>query len=231
MRYLHSNGSHLPTEWKDVGEDAVPSMTPSANGTNDIRNFFQNMKGTSSELMFLFGSGASLDWNRGQKDDLAPSTTDLWKLAEEAIGPDLGDLCKTVGIDPSEQDIEKLLTQIDHLIAVENGAALEKLKAHVSKIEKLVRQACDFLKYNQAPESHLRLFEWLSELPRPSKFPRIYTTNYDLCLENAASMTGFSVTDGFSFGPQRRFAERYLSYGFNTGEPSKESRILLQPIQ
>lgn len=224
MRYLHSNGSQTPADWQNVGDDSYPSQVPSVYGTNDIRNFFQNLRGTSTEIMFLFGSGASLDWNRGQKGDLAPSTTDLWELVEKAFGTDLDELCKISGVSKEEKDIEKFLSQIDHLIAVESGAKLERLRNLVVKIEGIVREACDFLKNNQAPESHLRLFEWMSGLPRSNKYPRIYTTNYDLCLENAASLTGYSIIDGFSFGPQRRFAEKYLSYGFNSSGTVKSEQ-------
>jgi len=215
VRYLHNNGNQV-VEWKDVGPESFPNTPQNMGYSQEIRDFFQTLRNGSTELMIIFGSGASLDWNKGHEGPFAPSTTDLWDLAEKTIGLEIEELCEKTGVSKAEKDIEKLLSQIDHILAVERGASKEKLKFQVIKIENAVRNACDFLKNNQAPVAHIKLFEWITEVPRSNKYPRIYTTNYDLCLENAASLVGYSVIDGFSFGPQRRFAERYLHYGFNS---------------
>jgi hypothetical protein len=41
---------------------------------------------------------------------------------------------------------------------------------------------------------------------------KVFTTNYDLCFEQAASALGGVVIDGFSFTPPRQFDPRYFGY-------------------
>ena len=47
---------------------------------------------------------------------------------------------------------------------------------------------------------------------RPARLPRtqLYTTNYDLAFETAASRTGFAVIDGFSHTAPQRFDSGYF---------------------
>lgn len=169
-------------------------------------------------LLVLSGSGTSLGHVGG------PSMWDLW---EHCVNKNLDDeeqkveataVIENIGFKNEGQDkenIEALLSHCEAWLQINTDASdedVKKVKNFVTVSKKTILDKCkEFLKDDKLTAHS----EFLRKLSRRSvRNPRlkVFTTNYDLCFEHAASQQGLTVIDGFSFSQPRRFAPSYFDY-------------------
>lgn len=185
-------------------------------------------------LIVLAGSGTSLGPSVG-----GPSMWDLWDFAvfedpgntsrkEFKEKKDVGAVLKAVGYDPKKhgQNIEALLSQCEAFLQFQKIKAVEDF---VSACRKLILEMCSgFLRtadrkswdYSKLT-AHRTFLHRLSK--RRTRDPRlkIFTTNYDLCFELAASLQDLIVLDGFSAFRPRRFSPSFFDYDIVRRPPGK----------
>lgn len=156
-------------------------------------------------LIVLAGSGTSLGDNiRG------PSMSDLWKDAMEINHADK--IMETVKYNGNkyEENIEALLSQCQaHLQINEED---KEVRNFLDACEKVILNRCsNFIDKNKL-DSHGTFLHRLSR--RRVREPRLklFTTNYDLCFECAASMRGIIANNGFSFTNPRHFDPKFFDY-------------------
>jgi len=116
-----------------------------------------------------------------------------------------------------EKDIEHLLSLclFHSRLHSEEEASGKKVRSFQAEAEREICKLCK--NFFATPEILAPYVELLRKLvPRRADFPRtkVFTTNYDLCLEVAAEHLGMPYLDGFSFGYPRRFHGRWLDYDF-----------------
>jgi hypothetical protein len=166
---------------------------------------------TTRNLLVLTGSGASRAVG-------GPAMGDLWDACSRLA--DYTDVVRLVNHPRAkgrEKDIEHLLSLclFHSRLHPEEDADGQKVRAFQAAAEQEISKLCR--KFVGAPEKLHPYVELLRKLvPRRSDFPRtkVFTTNYDLCLEVAAEHLGMPYLDGFSFGYPRRFHGRWLDYDF-----------------
>lgn len=168
-------------------------------------------------LAFFAGSGTSL----GETN--APSMWNLWQFAmvinpEDKTCGDLTNEAKEIVKKVNYQDltnpnIEHFLSNCDaYLNIYENNI---EVKAFIKRVKTIILEKCslnfeDMTKHNIS--THEQLINKLSK--RRARDPRlkVFTTNYDLCFETAASNLGKVVINGFSYTSKRRFDGKYFQY-------------------
>lgn len=159
---------------------------------------------TTPNLIVLVGSGASLGRVGG------PSMSDLWKNASNL--PNFLEVLTLVKQQEGDEWIENLLSRCGRAKEFLGDDEAEKINAFLSASEEMIWNACsNFLK----PENLECYKTFLRRMARRRlRAPRLklFTTNYDLCLETAASSLGITVIDGFSFSQLRRFDPRFFGY-------------------
>jgi len=157
-------------------------------------------------VVVLAGSGTSLDPVGG------PSMKDLW---DAAIGkPPNERATKTAGkinynLQAPTTNIEEFLSKSEAYLQVTDDT---DVKSFVNSCKKVILEKCStFLNVGKL-EAHKTFLHRLSR--RRVRDPRlkVFTTNYDLCFEQAASALGGVVIDGFSFTPPRHYDPRYFGY-------------------
>lgn len=157
-------------------------------------------------VIVLAGSGTSLGPVGG------PSMRDLW---DAAIGtPPSADATATAqkihyDLQTQSPNIEEFLSKAESYLQV---IADKAVKTFVNSCKSVILDRCSgFLKIEQL-EGHKTFLHRLSR--RRVRDPRlkVFTTNYDLCFERAASALGGVVIDGFSFTPPRHYDPRYFGY-------------------
>lgn len=170
-------------------------------------------------LIFFAGSGTSLVEVNG------PSMWDLWrksmwvdhssmegqdsfqKIDEEAkIVMDM--VRYTEEVNPN---IEHFLSQCDaYLLFNEDNV----VHTFLNKVKKIILHECS--SFIELPTSDISAYESLLQklARRRVRDPRlkVFTTNYDMCFETAASNLGMMVVDGFSYTRKRRFDGSYFNY-------------------
>ena len=154
-------------------------------------------------LAVLAGSGCSLTAN-------GPSMSDLWNAA-------VGDPATTiaqksaekVSHDINDKNIEALLSRIDASLQLNEGPQLRK---YLNESKQIILERCSNFLDEERLEAHRRFLHRLSRRRARDQRLKIFTTNYDLCFEQAASALGGVAIDGFSFSLPRRYDPRFFNY-------------------
>lgn len=155
-------------------------------------------------IVVLAGSGTSLGQVGG------PSMWDLWVATiGNPANADAAKAAKTINFDLSTKNIEEFLSKAESYLQVMEDS---EVKAFVSLCKKVILEKCSVFVNAERLDSHRRFLHRLSR--RRVRDPRlkVFTTNYDLCFEQAANALGGVVLDGFSFTPPRSYDPRYFGY-------------------
>lgn len=163
-------------------------------------------------LVVLAGSGCSMSAG-------GPSMDTLWsevvghKPNEAAVS-----VAKEVNFDLQSCDLEELLSRIESLLQIASNKAdedsLKEIPAwkFLLASKKIILDKCsDFLRMGKLGDHKIFLHRLSRRRARDHRL-RLFTTNYDLCFETAASELGGVVLDGFSFAPPRRYDPRFFGY-------------------
>ena len=154
-------------------------------------------------VIVLAGSGTSMAVG-------GPSMKGLWDAAvgtppnESAVS-----VATAITYDLDAKNIEEFLSKAEAWLQVKADATV---KEFVNSAKKVILDRCtSFLDITKL-DAHKTFLHRLSR--RRVRDPRlkIFTTNYDLCFEQAASMQGRVIIDGFSFTPPRHYDPRYFVY-------------------
>jgi hypothetical protein len=177
----------------------------------------------AENLVVLTGLGTSLCVTEGSTR-LAPTMEDLWNAARTATGTsDFDALLDKVRYratepDPAssgntrvKKDIELLLS---HCQLAKAFAPDASISSFIRDTEQLIVSKCAFVKDSFTLGTHENFLRKVARRSTRSPRTRIFTTNYDLCFEQAASGAGFIVLDGFSHTLPQRFNSTYFDFDF-----------------
>lgn len=163
-------------------------------------------------LGFLAGSGTSLGSPGG------PSMWKLWvdTMCEPEQPAALTQLATQVTAsvrytERTNPNIEHFLSQCDAYLAFNED---EVVRSFVAQVKGKILHACST--FITQPTSDISAYrELLQKLARRRvRDPRlkVFTTNYDMCFETAASELGMVIIDGFSYTRRRRFDGKHFTY-------------------
>jgi SIR2-like domain len=180
-------------------------------------------------LVVLAGSGTSLG-----SVTKGPSMRDLWDYCVNS-NPGTGKDARTltplatkiiteVGYDSKaeKENIESLLSRCEALLQVK---PTKDVSDFVTGSKQVILGMCskflDPADENQLAAHRTFLHRLSRRRVRDSRL-KLFTTNYDLCFENAAGRQGLVALDGFSFTQPRHFDPRFFEYDIvrrpHTGE-------------
>jgi hypothetical protein len=164
----------------------------------------------AERLIVLAGLGTSLAIAASDGSMVAPAMADLWANAKAKVGEERWEAALDAAGWQEEEfgaDIELLLTRCQMAFSLSGNTAVETF---VSDCEAEIVAACRFVRADIELPTHEAFLRRIAR--RPARLPRtqLYTTNYDLAFETAASRTGFAVIDGFSHTAPQRFDSSYF---------------------
>jgi len=222
-------------EWLPITEDAYKLFT----GSEEIdQGALQRIKGNQSALSELFASALqvpNLGFFAGSGTSLGPvNGPSMWRLWTEAMCSDpKGErltepataVCEVVQYtEMHSPNIEHFLSQCDAFLAFNQNEMVENF---VRQVKALILRLCtNFL---SQPGSDITCYRHLLQklARRRVRDPRlkVFTTNYDMCFETAASDLGMVVVDGLSYTRKRRFDGRHFSYDIVRRESDKHEFV------
>lgn len=167
-------------------------------------------------LAFFAGSGTSL----GETN--APSMKALWRYAmvvnpndnqcEELMTEAQAIVDEVNYKDLAQPNIEHFLSKCDAYLNIYEDDT--QVRQFIINVKSIILDKCslDFKDSKHCIFSYEQLINKLSK--RRARDPRlkVFTTNYDLCFETAASNLGKVVIDGFSYTSKRKFNGKYFQY-------------------
>lgn len=154
-------------------------------------------------LVVLSGSGCSLSAD-------GPSMLDLWN---HAVGEKPTEketkIAAKVHHDLTDKNIEAFLSKVEAFLHVNED---KEVADFLNASKKVILSKCSGFLQTDKLDAHKTLLHRLSRRRVRDQRLKVFTTNYDLCFERAASDLGGVALDGFSFVAPRRFDPRFFSY-------------------
>lgn len=157
-------------------------------------------------VIVLSGCGTSLG-----PTTKGPSMKALWEACVDSNSD--AALMKKVGYDAKNEaeNIEALLSQCEAFQLVRPDAAVAEFLTESKRT--ILNQCSKFLTPNSPQlDAHKTFLRRLARRRARDSRLKVFTTNYDLCFENAAGELGLVVMDGFSFSAPRRFDSKFFRY-------------------
>ena len=156
-------------------------------------------------IVVLAGAGTSIGSG-------GPSMHDLWNAAiGEPPNKSATKTAKKVNYDLKGKttNIEEFLSKAEAYLQVTEDVDVVDF---VNACKRAILEKCSGFLDVKKLDGHKTFIHRLSR--RRVRDPRleVFTTNYDLCFEQAASALGRVVIDGFSFTPPRHYDPRYFGY-------------------
>jgi len=167
----------------------------------------------AERLLVLAGLGTSRCITPPEGASPPPSMSDLWERSKARAGAALWQTAlEAAGWQPAfPDDIELLLSRCQMAVSLRRDQDLENF---VATCEGEIVSACSFVRPDMELPVHEAFLRRIAR--RPIRLPRtqVFTTNYDLAFEGAASRTGFAVIDGFSQAAPERFDSGYFEVDY-----------------
>lgn len=205
------------SDWRPlVPKDSEESKHAAAQASQMLKERLGSLL-LSQNLLVLFGSGASVAVG-------GPSMSALWDEAAESQKTVFAEVCDAVGHSKGKKDIEVLLSRCQGALAFTPKSA-DMIKAFIEGVEGIIRDRCRKIeaweKIKGTKQTTLEIITPHTTLlsrvvPRRQDLPRtrVFTTNYDLCLELAAKARRMPILDGFDLITPRTFDGRWFDYDF-----------------
>jgi len=191
------------TGWRAL---AVSSESNGADEAKKAKDDLKHMLLASLQmqhLVVLAGCGCSLSAG-------GPSMQDLWNGAVGATPkPEARAIAERVNYDLTRTNIEAFLSRIEAFLQVHEE---REVLGFLNVCKKVILEMCSAFLNSARLEDYKTLLHRLSRRRVRDQRLKIFTTNYDLCFERAASELGGVALDGFSFTPPRRYDPRFFGY-------------------
>lgn len=166
----------------------------------------------SDSLIVLSGLGTSLCVETSDGKRLAPMMGDLWDATKQTVGDNLFfKILDKVRHDKDEKNIELLLSRCQTAQAFEES---EDVADFISAAEQTIATLCRFIDKDINLPVHEAFLRRIARRPSSAPRTKLFTTNYDLCFETAASRIHMVVVDGFSHTIPQEFDGEHYSYDF-----------------
>lgn len=210
----------------ETGNDWV-SCVPDA-GNEQGRNHREKLQRLLAEvllsenLLILAGLGTTLCLNRSGAPQVAPTMSDLWSAAAAKADAAFEPLKAKVGYSPAAEsdDIEALLSRCQLYQELTPDA---EVKQFIDDTEAIIVAKCRFVDDATDLSVHESFLRRVARRSTRQPRTKIFTTNYDLCIEAAASRTRFIVVDGFSHTQPQEFDGSYFGFDFVRREQDRET--------
>ncbi len=171
---------------------------------------------SASNLVILTGAGASFCAKNPEGAPQAPSMPELWNAVRDAVGPDeFANVCGKFPKANLSGNIEKLLSLCK--VYLELNEAAEEGDDDVNEVKSFVEraEACILLKVNFVGRetllsAHEAFVRKIGRRGFRKTRAKIFTTNYDLTIEEAARRLRFTVIDGFSHSLDQVYDRQYF---------------------
>jgi len=209
----------IPFDRKD--ENGQP-IKPTLNDAKMIqrRIYGEFFKKAFKNLLILSGAGSSMDVG-------GLSMAQLWRKVESKYTEEVfKELREKVNFTSEKLDLEALLSQIDGYIKFGNQKQIElgQVRHNLSDIRdtifEVIKTSCTISR-PEGNYAHKIFLEKLLQRKQTNPRIKIYTLNYDLLFEYAATDVNAIVIDGFSFTFPRTFSGRFFDYDIVQREGSK----------
>lgn len=193
------------TDWRELvadNADGKDQQEKARTARDELKNVLLASL-QMQHLVVLAGSGCSLSAG-------GPSMLDLWNDAVGESPSDIAtDTSRKVNHDLTNTNIEVFLSRIEAFLQVRED---KEVATFLNSSKKVILEKCSAFLNPEKLVAHKTFLHRLSRRRVRDQRLKVFTTNYDLCFERAASALGGVGLDGFSFTAPRRYDPRFFAY-------------------
>lgn len=168
----------------------------------------------ATNLLLLTGTGSSFAASNIAGKPQPAGMATLWNNVQDRVGAkEFTEVCKLFSHANIDKNIEKLLTLCKIYIELNTGKQEKtnsKIIDFVAKAEDTIIDAVDFVDRETKLNSHSTIIQKIGRRGQRKPRAKFYTTNYDLCFEEAARRQRFSIIDGFSHSHDQLYDRSYF---------------------
>jgi hypothetical protein len=184
---------------------------------------------SASNFSTLTGAGASLCALNALGEPLAPSMSALWTAVEEAIGAT--EFAAILGRFPKAnlgKNIEKLLSLCKVYLELNEAAAgtdedVAGVREFVARAEACILGRVDFVDRETLLTAHEAYVRKIGRRGFRKARAKLFTTNYDLTIEEVARRLRFTIIDGFSHSLEQVYDRQHFELDIVRREATKEA--------
>ncbi|WP_296097352.1 SIR2 family protein [uncultured Agrobacterium sp.] len=184
---------------------------------------------SASNFSTLTGAGASLCARNAAGQPQAPSMRDLWNAVAAAVGaPAFTAVCGRFPNATIGENIEKLLSLCKVYLelndaADENNQEVAAVKDFVSQAESCILAKVDFVSQSTTLAAHETYVRKIGRRGFRKTRGKLFTTNYDLTIEEAARRLRFTVIDGFSHSLDQVYDRQHFELDIVRRDATKDA--------
>lgn len=194
-------------DWTEL-EGRLSDDEPASDG---YRMFRERVRSSlvCENLMVLMGLGTTLYLNRDGRE-VAPTMSQLWRTVRDESTETFAGVLQKVKYGDADENIEQLLTRCQMALELESDSMLSDF---VQLAEDKIAGLCRFANSESVDlQAHRDFLGRIARRPVSRPRTRIFTTNYDLCIESAAAHLQFIPIDGFSHTTPPEFDGSFFNY-------------------
>jgi hypothetical protein len=219
MRYLSASTA----KWTDTASTETTSGDEQQLQERDAQKLEQILSDImlSENLVVLAGLGTSMCATGSDKRRASPTMAEIWTAASQQEGIDFNKIKNDVRYTtPSGgENIELLLSRCQLAQMMEEK---EPIKTFIDRTENLIVKMCSFVKDGIDLSTHSTFLRKVARRSPRKPRMKLFTTNYDLCFEAAATKARFVIVDGFSHSQPQYFDGTYFNYDLVRREQDRE---------
>jgi SIR2-like domain len=153
----------------------------------------------AENLIVLAGLGTSLGVENPVSKKSAPKMADLWALI--AALPSFSAVQGSLDADLiKSKNLEHVLSDAQTRLAVDKSRT--DISAFIEESEAVIWESCSFVDDDSLVDSHELFLRKVGRRSTRLQRTQVFTTNYDLVFETAATRSRFNIIDGFGYGGQ-----------------------------
>ncbi|MBD3833023.1 MAG: SIR2 family protein [Brevundimonas sp.] len=159
---------------------------------------------------------------------------DVWVAVREKVGPAVfGAVCASFPQAPINDNIERLLTLCKlHLELHETATdeATERIRRFVGDAEQAILARVDFVSRSTLLEAHTSFIQKIGRRGVRKPRTKLFTTNYDLCFEEAARRLKFTIVDGFSHALDQVYDRSFFDFDIVRREAGNDTPDYIENV-
>lgn len=188
----------------------------------------------STNLLILTGSGSSLAAGNDTAKAQPASMGDLWNAVKLRAGETkFLSICGLFPSVPIDGNIEKLLTLCKLYLELNQTSTSDEAKSvatFVREAEDAILSTVDFIDGQTTLDAHATVIQKIGRRGMRKPRARFFTTNYDLCFEEAARRHRFTIIDGFSHALDQTYDRANFDFDIVRREMGKDAPDYIENV-
>lgn len=190
--------------WRTAVEEVPEDLDAVARkgASSEIGSILLNVL-NATNVVVLTGTGSSFAASNAPGRPTPAGMGDVWTAVQQAVGmPEFNAVVATFGEARVAGNIEKLLTLCKLYLELHTGnfgdPEYNRMATFARRAEDAILHRVDFVDVDTRLDAHGALIQKIGRRGVRKPRAKLFTTNYDLCFEEAARRSRFVLIDGFS---------------------------------